>query len=136
MSKMSELSMMLDEMIQYGQGILSCMEEMKKCGEGMIKVATNLKEIFSAEEPVKAKQIAKSEQTAIPAAKEVPNVDIPEAKTYSFTDVRGALAAKSKEGYKEEVRSLIAKYGAEKLSDVDPKDYAALMTDVGGLTHE
>ena len=53
--------------------------------------------------------------------------------SYCFTDVRGALAAKSKEGFKEEVKKLISKYGAEKLSDINPDDYAALMKDVEGL---
>lgn len=61
--------------------------------------------------------------------------ETPVEETYSFTDVRGALAAKSKEGFKEEVKKLISKYGAEKLSDINPDDYAALMKDVEELSN-
>lgn len=107
MSKMSNLSNVLDEMIQYGQGMIASAEELKRCGDGLIKVATEIKDAFSTEEPAE--------------------------KPYSFTDVRGALAAKSKEGFKEEVKKLISKYGAEKLSDINPDDYTALMKDVEGL---
>ena len=39
MSKMSNLSNVLDEMIQYGQGMIASAEELKRCGDGLIKVA-------------------------------------------------------------------------------------------------
>ena len=41
-----------------------------------------------------------------------------EAKVYTFVDVRKAMAAKSHEGFTEQVKALIAKFGAAKLSDV------------------
>jgi hypothetical protein len=59
-----------------------------------------------------------------------------DAPAYTFTDVRGALAAKSQEGYKKEIKALLTDHGAEKLSDIDPSDYAALMAELGELTHE
>ena len=40
-----------------------------------------------------------------------------------------ALAEKSRAGYTADVKALIAKYGADKLSDVDPANYAALLKD-------
>ena len=43
--------------------------------------------------------------------------------------VRGILADKSRNGHTAEVRALIQKYGAERLSDIDPKDYAAVVKD-------
>ena len=39
------------------------------------------------------------------------------------------LAEKSHDGYTDQVRGLLQKYGAEKLSGVDPKHYAALLKD-------
>lgn len=131
MSKMSNLSNVLDEMIQYGQGMIASAEELKRCGDGLIKVATEIKEAFSTEESAKATKPAKK-SADLPKEETAPE-EAPVEKTYSFTDVRGALAAKSKEGFKEEVKKLISKYGAEKLSDINPDDYAALMKDVEGL---
>lgn len=40
--------------------------------------------------------------------------------------VRKMLAKKSAEGYTVQVKELLHKFGAEKLSDVDPKDYEDL----------
>ena len=50
-------------------------------------------------------------------------------------DVRAVLAEKSRTGYTAEVRALLQKYGAAKLSLVDPKDYEALLKDAEVLSH-
>lgn len=97
MSKMSNLSNVLDEMIQYGQGMIASAEELKRCGDGLIKVAAEIKEAFSTEEPAKATKPAKK-SADLPKEETAPE-EAPVEKTYSFTDVRGALAAKSKEGF-------------------------------------
>lgn len=114
MSKMSELSQVLDEMIA--------------CGEGMIKSANTLKDIFSSTEetPAKtetkaAKKVTKQEAAEPEAAKAEP------APTYTKEDVRGVLASKSAAGFKKEVKELLEKFGAQQLKQVDPKDYAALL---------
>ena len=54
-------------------------------------------------------------------------------KQVSLEEVRAVLAEKSHAGLTAEVRELLEKYGAEKLSLVDPKDYAALLKDAEGL---
>ena len=51
----------------------------------------------------------------------------------SLAGVRAVLADKSRAGYTEEIRDLLHKYGASKLSAVDPKDYEALLYDAEGL---
>lgn len=56
-----------------------------------------------------------------------------EAKVYTFVDVRKAMAAKSHEGFTEQVKALIAKFGAAKLSDVKETDYNALMDELEGI---
>ena len=111
MSKISELSQVLDDMIT--------------CGEGMIRAAKALKEMFSetgedtpAAKPVEAE--TKKEEAAAPAP----------AKTYTFAEVRKAFSAKSHAGYTEQVKALISKYGAEKLSGIKEEDYPALMADL------
>ncbi|OXC29555.1 MULTISPECIES: hypothetical protein [Lactobacillaceae] len=47
--------------------------------------------------------------------------------------VRKVLAKKSAEGYTTQVKALLHKFGAEKLSDVDPKDYENLYYSAEGL---
>lgn len=56
-----------------------------------------------------------------------------EAKVYTFVDVRKAMAAKSHEGFTEQVKALIAKFGVSKLSDVKETDYNALMDELEGI---
>ena len=46
-------------------------------------------------------------------------------------EVRKVLAEMSKSGKTAEVKALLNKYGAEKLSDVNPKDYAELLKEAG-----
>lgn len=49
--------------------------------------------------------------------------------TLTLEQVRAVLAEKSRQGHTAEVRSLLQKYGAEKLSAVDPSNYKALLND-------
>ena len=44
-------------------------------------------------------------------------------------DVRAVLAEKSRKGHTAEIRSLLQKYGADKLSKIDPANYKALLAD-------
>ena len=49
--------------------------------------------------------------------------------------VRAVLAEKSRAGHTAAIRELLRKYGAEKLSLVDPQHYEALLKDVEGLAN-
>ena len=49
--------------------------------------------------------------------------------------VRAVLADMSRKGHTAEIRALLQKYGAAKLSGVDPANYKALLKDVEGLDH-
>lgn len=44
-----------------------------------------------------------------------------------FTEVRSRLADLSRKGKTDEIRELIAEFGAAKLSEVDPKHYKEIM---------
>lgn len=48
-------------------------------------------------------------------------------------EIRGVLAKKAGAGKIGEVRELLQKYGAEKLSDVKSDDYSQLLKDAEGL---
>lgn len=53
----------------------------------------------------------------------------------TLEQVRAALSIKSQEGYTADVRALLQKHGAEKLSAIDPSHYAALLADAEALGH-
>jgi hypothetical protein len=85
------------------------LDELVSCGEGLIRATNALREMCTAEEPVG------------------------ETKTYSFIDVRKAFSAKSHDGFTDQIKALITKYGADKLSAVKEEDYPALMADLEAL---
>lgn len=71
----------------------------------------------------------------VPASATPPAPAAPPPKAITLEEVRAVLAERSHDGYTDQVRGLLQKYGAEKLSGVDPKHYAALLKDVEVLGH-
>lgn len=110
MSKISELSMVI--------------QELKKCGESLVSISEELTEIFSGteeKEPEKKKTASKKKE---PEAKaEEPT------KEYTFTEVRIFLADKSRADHTAEVKKILAVHGADKLSELNPVEYAAVMAE-------
>lgn len=110
MSKMSELSQALDEMVA--------------CGEGLIRTAKAIREMFS-EEPATAEQA--------PAEEAAPALQEEQPKAYTFAEVRKAFSAKSHAGFTGQIKELIEKYGADRLSAVNEEDYGQLMKDLEAI---
>lgn len=54
-------------------------------------------------------------------------------KQITLEEVRTVLAEKSHDGFTAEVRGLLQKYGASKLSEVNPNKYDALLKDAEDL---
>ena len=52
-----------------------------------------------------------------------------QSKPLTLEQVRAALAEKSRAGHTSEVKALLIKHGADKLSDIDPAEYPALLAD-------
>ena len=101
MSKMSNMAMTI--------------EELRSAAAAINETASWLAEQFSStSDEVPATK---------PAAKEKKK---PELK---LEDVRAVLAEKSHAGHTAAIRTLLQKYGASKLSGVDPKHYEALLKD-------
>lgn len=50
-------------------------------------------------------------------------------KVLTLDEVRKTLAGYSRDGKTAEVKAILTRYGYEKLSQVDPKDYAAILKD-------
>ena len=66
-----------------------------------------------------------------------PELPLEEEKkpTITLETVRGVLAEKSRDGFTTEVRALITKYGASRLSEIDPNDYEAVLKDAEAIGH-
>ncbi len=64
-----------------------------------------------------------------PAPEEAP-------KPVTFEELRGCLAEKAKNGYRDEVKAMLAKYGVERLSEVDdPDTWAVMMLEAEEIGH-
>ena len=74
----------------------------------------------------------KDEPQAAEAPKEQPTPKQEEA-TVTFVQLRSRLSEISRSGKTAEVKELIAKYGASKLSDITESDYAAVLAEAEGL---
>ena len=99
MSKMSELDL--------------CVGELRSAAQSLNSVADSLTSLFSGSQPRTSVQ---------PESK-------PTSKPLTLEDVRAVLAEKSRNGHTAKIRELLEKHGAAKLSEIDPKNYAALLAE-------
>ena len=115
MSKVSELSMLA--------------LELKKCGEALIGISEGLADMFGGAEEEKqpAKKAAPKKKAA---AEPKPEPQLEEEKLLTLEDVRAVCADKSRKGFTAEVKAILTKHGADKLSEVDPAEYKALLAEV------
>ena len=72
----------------------------------------------------------KPEKKSVAKKAELPaETPAPETKPLTLEQVRAALAEKSRAGHTAEVKALLIKHGADKLSDIDPAEYPALLSE-------
>ena len=99
MSKMSELDL--------------CVGELRSAAQSLNSVADSMTALFIGSQP----------RTSIqPESK-------PTSKPLTLEEVRAVLAEKSRNGHTAKIRELLEKHGAAKLSEIDPKNYAALLAE-------
>ncbi|MTI95429.1 MAG: rRNA biogenesis protein rrp5 [Firmicutes bacterium] len=100
--------------------LLNVVGDLRSLADSLQAVA----EAMAGNEPAEAAQGEK-----LATAKEAK----PAAKAVTLEQVRAVLADKSQQGFTADVRALLEKYGAPKLSQIDPANYAALLADAEGL---
>ncbi len=100
MSKMSELELAI--------------RDLRNAADTIKDVADTLAEMFTS--------TANTEEAPAPAQEPEP--------TITLVQVREVLSEKSRAGHTEEIRALLQKYGASKLSLVDPVHYKELLAEV------
>lgn len=103
--------------------LADAVSELKRCGEILIGISETLTELFSTAEP------DSQEPPEKPKAAKKENQPEPETKAPALEEVRAVLADKSRQGYTAEVKEILRRHGAEKLSAVDPADYAAVLAE-------
>lgn len=100
--------------------LLDVVNDMRSLAESIQAVC----DAFVSDEPA---------ETPAAAPEESPNkpekVEAEKQPEIILEQVRGVLADKSRSGKTAEVRAIIQKYGADRLSGIDPKDYPAVLAD-------
>lgn len=100
--------------------------------EVLIEEEDNSAEDVSAAETEKPAEDAEEKPEEEPAGTETEPAAV--KRTATLEETRAVLAAKSRNGYRAEVKALLTKYGAEKLSDItDAAVLGAMMTEAEGL---
>lgn len=105
--------------------------------EGLAKVATGFAMISEGINEIilnaQANDSSKLEEGKVKEAKtkekaeEITNKSVEKKVEISKEDVRAVLAKKSQDGKTKDVKALLNKYGAEKLTSVKPEDYEKLL---------
>jgi len=93
--------------------------------ENMRSLADSIQAIAEATIGSDTDQLKQAEPAATESKSEV--------KEIKLEQVRAVLAEKSQDGFTAEVRGLLEKYGASKLSQIDPANFTALLSDAEGL---
>lgn len=100
----------------------------------LLDVANDLKSLADSVQAV-ANAMSETETPPVKATsnqkEDVPNK--PAKTTVSLEEVRAVLADKSRMGFTAQVRELLIKHSAEKLSAIDPAEYSILIAEAGGL---
>ena len=107
MSKMNELNRLIHDMEETATYYLRLVDEFKK-------LLSTEKETTPKPNPPKSEP----------------------QKEIQLEDVRAVLATKAKDGFKNEVRALLNAYGASSLSALDPKHFAAVLEEAGGIGND
>ncbi len=85
------------------------LDELRICGETIISIAEALKELLPAKEPPK------------------------ETPPLTLEEVRHELALLAQAGFSQEIKELITRHGASRLSDVDASQYSALLDEAKSI---
>ena len=103
--------------LEVARRVLKVVEDLRALADSVQGVCTLVTDSLQEEVPE-----SPPEAKAMPEEAEVKA--LPEV---TLEQVRGVLADKSRSGKTAEVRAIIQKFGADKLSGIDPKDYPAIL---------
>lgn len=96
-------------LVELKKSLLELSKQFKALSESVSKLVI---------EPTK--DVSNDEQLELPFEEE-------KKETISLEEVRRVLASKSRDGFTKEVRDLITKFGATRLSEINPERYAEVL---------
>lgn len=105
--------------LEVAQLMLKVVQDMRALSDSVQAVCVAVTEGLSVEQP---KAIAEKSSKA-----KEPEI--------SLEKVRSVLAKKSEAGFTAEVRGIIQKYGANRLSEIEPEYFEAVIADAEGLNN-
>ena len=112
MSKMKLLLDVVSDLRSLADSLQAVADAVAQGGQEQPDQTTEEKPTQKPEKKTVAKQVEKAEP-----------------KPLTLEQVRAALAEKSRAGHTSEVKALLIKHGADKLSDIDPAEYPALLAE-------
>lgn len=118
MSNREEIIKTIGEVIEAGDKLIKASKELIACGEILLNAIKGFQTV-----------LGKEEATDEPSA-------IPDKKEFTKEEVRAVLSAKSAAGFGKEVKALLLKHGAAKLSDLKTENYEAVITDAKEIGNE
>lgn len=108
--------------------LLDVVSDLRSLADSLQSVVDVMTQSEPAAEAPAAVTEKKPKKTDTKKAEPAPS-PAPEEKPLTLEEVRVVLAEKSRAGHTAEVRALLIKHGADKLSDIDPAEYPALLAD-------
>ena len=113
--------------------VTTVIEKIGKCSESLTVISEQVSFIAKTVTEILAEL---QKDSGKPAPKVEKTQEHGKEKELSLTEVRKILAEKSRAGFTAEVKQILLKHGAEKLSEIAPTEYAALVADVEVLGNE
>ena len=113
--------------------VATVIEKIEKCSESLSALSEQMNFIAKTTAEILAEL---KKDSGKPATENKKKPELVKEKAMSLTEVRKILAEKSRAGFTAEVKQLLLKHGAEKLSEIAPTEYAALVADVEVLGNE
>ncbi len=115
MEKKKQLLSIVNDTITGTEGLIKSAREMISNAELILKAVKNLKSLLDGDEE---KELA------------------PKSNSYSKEDVRAMLSEKSAAGFGKEVKALLIKYGADKLSTLKSEAYEQVILEAKEIGNE
>ena len=124
---MSKIKLLLDVI----GDLRSLADSLQAVADAVADNGTAEEELTTTKEPEETGKAGKTGKAAKNTAKKDTKAakQEPEEKPLTLEEVRAVLAEKSRSGHTEEVRGLLAKHGADKLSEIAPAEYPMLLAE-------
>ena len=100
------------------------LSELKHCGEVLISLSESIMALISGKDTPQPMDKPSAKKKSDSATVSV-----------ALENVRAVCAEKSRAGFTAEVKSIITKHGADKLSAIKPEEYAAVLAEVEVLSN-